>query len=655
MKPMRIHLLLSLYLLPIAAFSQQSWIDSIRAGIPQQKNDTEVIRSWINLCNRLRITDTVEALKCRDKVDSMARASGKEYFRGLSFFTEGLYQLSKDHVRAGSSLEKAIHIFLQFPNDPNVILSLSAAYINLGVIHSVNGDYPAAIDHFLHAEHLLPRSPAGNDKLSIIYSNLSDIYGVIKKSEEALLYSKRSLDLAHLKNDKQRLMKSYFSYGTNLVLAKKAATGLPYLDSALHLSRELNDLSITYLSMVHIGMYYFDNKRFDTAYPYLLDCLAFAKASHNAMFIQDGYINLAENETKRAHYAPAAAYLDSFRHVNHTPTLITLKAYYDEALQLYEHMGDYKKALAYSDSASHVKDSMYQQDNIRQIEFRQARYAHEKQQNEIDRLEDEKKLQALALSRKNIVNYFLLTAIVTLSIISFLYYRNHRQKQKLQQQRIAEFEREKQLAATEAVLKGEEQERTRLAKDLHDGLGGMLSGIKHSFNSMKNNLIMSAESQQLFRRSLDMLDSSIREMRRVAHNLMPEALLKFGLDAALKDFFNDIDGSGALQVRYQSIGMDNAVIDQTTAITIYRVIQELISNAIKHAAARNMIVQLSRIQSQISVTVEDDGKGFNTNVLSQSKGIGWTNIFSRIEFLKGSIDVQSQPGTGTSVLIELHT
>jgi signal transduction histidine kinase len=237
-------------------------------------------------------------------------------------------------------------------------------------------------------------------------------------------------------------------------------------------------------------------------------------------------------------------------------------------------------------------------------------------------------------------------------IISLLLYRNYKHKQKLQQQRINELETEKQLAATESVLKGEEQERTRLAKDLHDGLGGMLSGIKYSFQTMKGNLIMTPENHQAFERSMDMLDSSIKEMRRVAHNMMPEALLKFGLDTALKDFCNDINQSGALLVTYQSFGMENEVIEQTTAITIYRIVQELINNTMKHAAARTAIVQVSKTNDEISITVEDDGKGFNPIDLQKAKGIGWSNIQSRIEYLKGKVDVKSETGKGTSVLIE---
>jgi signal transduction histidine kinase len=277
-----------------------------------------------------------------------------------------------------------------------------------------------------------------------------------------------------------------------------------------------------------------------------------------------------------------------------------------------------------------------------------VKYETEKKDNQL-------KLQQATIRQKNTLNYISIGSVAALLIISLLSYRNYRNKQRLQQQRIVELETEKKLTATEAVLKGEEQERTRLAKDLHDGLGGMLSGIKYSFNTMKGNLVMTPDNAQAFERSMDMLDSSIKEMRRVAHNMMPEALVKFGLDTALKDFCNDVNQSGALKVNYQSIGLNEATIDQTTGITIYRIVQELLNNTMKHAAAKNAIVQVSKIDGVLSVTVEDDGKGFDTSILKQAKGIGWDNIKHRVEFLKGKLDVNSQPEKGTSVHIEFNT
>jgi len=263
-------------------------------------------------------------------------------------------------------------------------------------------------------------------------------------------------------------------------------------------------------------------------------------------------------------------------------------------------------------------------------------------------------LQDAQLRGKTILNYLLVGTGAGLLIILLLSYRTYTQKRKLQQQRITELEAEKQLTATEAVLKGEEQERTRLAKDLHDGLGGMLSGIKYSFTTMKGNLVMTPENHQAFERSMDMLDSSIREMRRVAHNMMPEALIRFGLNTALNDFCNDINQSGALIISYQSIGLEGVSIDQTTSITLYRIVQELINNTMKHAKATTSIVQLTISNGQLSLTVEDDGKGFDTTILNTNKGIGWVNIKNRVEFLKGKLDITSKEGEGTSVHIELN-
>jgi signal transduction histidine kinase len=137
--------------------------------------------------------------------------------------------------------------------------------------------------------------------------------------------------------------------------------------------------------------------------------------------------------------------------------------------------------------------------------------------------------------------------------------------------------------------------------------------------------------------------------------MMPEALVKFGLDTALRDFCNDIDKSGALAVKYQSLELENAVIDQTVSITIYRIVQELINNTIKHAGATSAMVQVTRTGDILAVTVEDDGKGFDTSILNRTKGIGWANIQNRVEFLKGKMDVHSGQDQGTSVHIEINT
>jgi signal transduction histidine kinase len=330
------------------------------------------------------------------------------------------------------------------------------------------------------------------------------------------------------------------------------------------------------------------------------------------------------------------------------------KEVYDGFAIWYEKKGDHINSNAWLKKAIALNDSLISEKNNKEIASLEVRYQVAGKESEIQSLKTDKELQQISIRQKNMLNYILIGSALTLLAIFLLSYRTYRQKQKLQQQRISELETERQLTATEAVLKGEEQERTRLAKDLHDGLGGMLSGIKYSFNAMKGNLIMTPENNQAFEHSMDMLDSSIKEMRRVAHNMMPEALVKFGLDTALRDYCNDINQSSGLEVSYQSIDLADANPEQTTAIAIYRIIQELISNSVKHGAAKKVIVQITQANDQLAITVEDDGKGFDTTILNQSKGIGWSSIRHRVDFLKGTIDIQSQIGRGTSVYIDFN-
>ena len=258
------------------------------------------------------------------------------------------------------------------------------------------------------------------------------------------------------------------------------------------------------------------------------------------------------------------------------------------------------------------------------------------------------------------MNWALSCLVLVTAMIGFLYNRNYRQKKRLlqadtllQQQRIAELEKERQLLAAHSVMQGQVEERTRLAKDLHDGLGSILSSAKYSFSNMKETMPITQATEAAFDRSMGMLDCSISELRRIAHNMMPEALVKFGLDTALKDFCNSVDQSGALKLRYLSFEIREDSIPAITAGSVYRIIQELVNNILKHAGATTALVQLIRKEDTLSITVEDNGRGFNASILETSDGSGYLNLRSRVEYLNGTLDIQTGPDKGTSVNIEI--
>jgi two-component system NarL family sensor kinase len=168
---------------------------------------------------------------------------------------------------------------------------------------------------------------------------------------------------------------------------------------------------------------------------------------------------------------------------------------------------------------------------------------------------------------------------------------------------------------------------------------------------MKDNLLMPPENALIFQRSLDMIDSSILELRRIAQNLMPEALHNLGLDKAIKDYCNFIARSGNINMVYQSFGLETRFA-ANTEIIIYRIIQELLNNAIKHAEAQKIFLQIVRENERLHITLEDDGKGFDIHSLPENKGSGWNNIRSRVDYLKGNLDLKSVHGKGTWVNLE---
>jgi two-component system NarL family sensor kinase len=529
---------------------------------------------------------------------------------------------------------------------------LSSAYLNIGSEWQYLSDFQQAAENYFEARKLAEEI---NDKrlLRVTNNNLASIFINLKEFQRGKEYAEKSLALAiEMKNDYAISSSTYNIAAAELSLKQydKAlknfsdieAIGIRTNDYIVILDGKLG-MAEVYKAMLNIGQ----------AEKYFKQVISFSQEKNAPEYEMYAYMGIADlyitiGRSKEAGHSV----LSGIALALELGSNYELKDLYLQASVLEEKNGEFLRALDFRKKYEILNDSIVGEKSESNINLFEARFESEKKESMIRQLEADKELQQLSIRQKNTFNYILIVSAATILVISLLYYRNYKQKQKLQQQRISELEREKQLTATEAVLKGEEQERTRLAKDLHDGLGGMLSGIKYSFNTMKGNLIMTPENNQAFERSMDMLDSSIKEMRRVAHNMMPEALVKFGLDAALRDYCNDINQNSGLQVSYQSIDLADANPDQTTAITIYRIVQELLSNAMKHAAAQKVIVQITKTQDQLAVTVEDDGKGFDTTILNQSKGIGWTNIQHRVDFLKGKVDIHSQAGKGTSVYIE---
>jgi two-component system, NarL family, sensor kinase len=532
--------------------------------------------------------------------------------------------------------------------------NIGVSLFNMGTAYRFMSDYENAIAYNLEGARLLEGKGYTNIESSL-YDGLQNLYLALAQYDKAILYGEKAAGIGRTQADKNPLAVALNNLALSYIETSQLDKAKAVLNEAVSISRSIENKSVEGAALNNLADIAILEGRIELLKDYgekslglhrdinSLEGIAISKRVLAIYYLQQKDFNKANSEA-----------LEALK-INDENNLFLEKSQCLKTLSSIAFARlDFTKGQQYLQQSQRIDGEIFNESVKKMQSSLNIKYETEKRERKIDELESEKKINLLAMRQRAFMNYILLGAIVTLITISLLAFRNYSQKRKLQQQRINELETEKQLTATEAVLKGEEQERSRLAKDLHDGLGGMLSGIKYSFNNMKGNLVMTPENHQAFERSMDMLDSSIKEMRRVAHNMMPESLVRFGLDTALKDFCKDIDQSGAVQVKYQSIGVADVIIEQTTSITLYRIVQELLHNTLKHAAARTAIVQLTKSGNQLSVTVEDDGKGFDPTIVKYPGGMGWSNIRHRVDFLKGKLDLDSQPGKGTSVHIEFE-
>ena len=310
-----------------------------------------------------------------------------------------------------------------------------------------------------------------------------------------------------------------------------------------------------------------------------------------------------------------------------------------------EKLGNSSSALQYMKLQFKMEDSLKVQQAKVDINNLENKYQAEKKEKQIILLEKDKQKQNGTIAA-------LVVSFIVLIIIGILALINNKQKQIIQTKKIKELEQEKQLVAINSIMQAQEAERSRTARDLHDGLGGLLSGIKLNLSSMKGNIILPEKEAHLFNKSIGQLDNAIGEMRRVAHNMMPEALLKFGLREAIEDYCDSINESNSVVLRYTQLGPEHP-LEKSMEVILYRIIQELINNAIKHAAAKNIFIQLARHEQGITLTIEDDGHGFDTTQLSTIKGAGLQNVQSRVDYLKGTMETDSKAGEGSAFYIEI--
>jgi signal transduction histidine kinase len=205
-----------------------------------------------------------------------------------------------------------------------------------------------------------------------------------------------------------------------------------------------------------------------------------------------------------------------------------------------------------------------------------------------------------------------------------------------------------------AIVTAQDQERKRIAQDIHDTVGSLLSAAKLKFSSLDEaEILISEDTQHKFKQAEALLDEAATELRNISHNMMPASLSKLGLVAAINNLLEKISDNSSIRFNLNAYQFEER-LDETTEISIYQILLELINNIVKHSGADKATIQMNKYTSYINLIVEDNGKGFAYDLAKKEKiGIGLTNIISRVRILKGTIDIDSVLEKGTTVIIDI--
>jgi two-component system, NarL family, sensor kinase len=433
------------------------------------------------------------------------------------------------------------------------------------------------------------------------YSNLTSCYGQLGIFDSARYCLNKGKALA-IKHHNSLSYSAFLNFEVSfLMVAKKYDSINSYHEEIIKVRKQINDPYFLVSDMCEFAMFYCSIKNFEKAFNYINQANEIIETKH------------LRQKKPMVYHAYAIYYRD---------------------------IKDFEKANVYLEKNLGISDSLYKETSSSELAFMQAKYEKSEQERIIVR-------QQLSLKNKNFLIIGSLLLLALSSLIGRFAYKNIRRRKENELQRKLWDE---QLKSAQAVIDAEEKERTRIAADLHDGIGQLLSAAKMNLHVFEDKI---GKTDSILTKAIDLVNESAKEIRSISHNIMPNALLKAGLATAIKDFIEKLDQC-KLQIHLNAIGL-NEKLNSNIEIMVYRIVQESVHNVIKHADANRLDISLVNENNTFEIMIEDNGKGFESNKIAKLDGIGLKNIKARVEFLKGKLEIDSKVNNGTVISISIPT
>ncbi len=482
-----------------------------------------------------------------------------------------------------------------------------------------------------------------------IKPNLVEYYIESQLFEEAEQILFEGIDYFHRKQDWLMKMHMLSRLGHLFQIIGDEEKSRKFKDESHELNKIVGDTLVEIIYLIDKTEYFQKQEKYDSALSTARKSFSLSKAIDRSKFAalglyHLGYLNQYQNQLDSAiYFLKWAIKID--RPIEHSELRLGC---YKHLAQCYALKSDFKNAHLFSQKYAALNDTILNKTRLEALDKMNHAYERKEKQAAIDLLEKEKQLSEQRNRQQSHFLYGLSVVILILMLLFWFLLHTYREKIKkdeiiaaqskaLDQQKIKSLEKEMQLTAVKYMLEGQEKERSRIARDLHDSLGGLLSTIK---------LQIKSEAQQTETKASELLDKAAKEVRLIAQNLQPSAIQQLGFVPAIKDLIN-IHQSDLPKINFQYYNVPES-IESTIALQLYRVVQEALNNALKHANATEILIQINAESNNISVLIEDNGIGFDLNRVSD--GIGLQNIRKRAEFLQAELSIDSSK-EGTSVFL----
>lgn len=614
---------------------------------------------WTNTAYTIQASVYHAENKYREALDAYANAikagrkSGKDESVAIAYNNMG--NVHEDLGQYDSAIyyyNRSLDIRIKNGNKPRQL----DTYANIAVAYVRKGKYDKAVEIFL--QNAIAYEKLGNElQVAQSYANVSVVYDEMRNNQKALDYSLKALAIYKKTTNTYQVAMLTNNVGVHYEHMGKADLALKYYIESKELYEKIGSEKGVATQLNNIGSVLESKGRHKEALDHFYRSLELKKKLNQVNTIPMTYHNVASAYYYLNNIDSTLANLDKSEKLARELRLLPdIRNAYRLYCDTYEKAGNYEKALGYYKLYHQYSDSLVDTEKAKRVTELEAIFENNKKELENKRLtirhQQEKiaRIEAEKTSSQRTKQFYLVLSIAILALaVSFAIYQQRRRKMRDRFNHLLLQEKEEGI---KAIFTATEDERKRIAKDLHDGIGQQMSGLKLAWQSVSGDIYQTnPEQYQRLTKLTAVLDDTAKEIRNISHRMMPRVLTEMGLKDAIDDMLRKTLELTSIEYQFDTFGITQQRFAENIEISLYRICQELLNNVVKHSNATQVSIQLILKGSYLVLIVEDNGKGFNSN--EKAGGMGLMNISTRVNTVNGQINYEASEGSGTVATVRV--